>query len=253
MIRTEKLSKKFGGFEAVKDIDLDIKPGEIFGFLGPNGAGKTTTIRMLIGLLKPSSGKIFLNGYDLEKNPIAAKSMVGFIPDRPYIYEKLTAREFLGFVGGIYGMTEQVIDKKAPALLEFFDLKNWADELAEAFSHGMKQRLVYASALIHEPKIIIVDEPMVGMDPRGAKLLKDAFREFAHKEGKTIFMSTHTLEVAEELCDRIGIISKGQLIAQGTMAELRAQSKNQNASLEEIFLQLTAGQEIQELIQSLRA
>jgi len=134
MIRTEKLSKKFGGFEAVKDIDLDIKPGEIFGFLGPNGAGKTTTIRMLIGLLKPSSGKIFLNGYDLEKNPIAAKSMVGFIPDRPYIYEKLTAREFLGFVGGIYGMTEQEIDKKAPALLEFFDLKKLALGIGEAIS-----------------------------------------------------------------------------------------------------------------------
>jgi ABC-2 type transport system ATP-binding protein len=252
MIKTEKLTKKFGGFEAVKGVDLEVQPGEIFGFLGPNGAGKTTTIRMLIGLLKPTSGKVFIGGYDLEKNPISAKSLVGFIPDRPYIYEKLTAREFLNFVGGIYGMSEAEIDKRAPALLEFFDLKTWADELAESFSHGMKQRLVYAAALLHEPKVVIVDEPMVGMDPKGAKLLKDAFRNFAHKEGKTIFMSTHTLEVAEEVCDRIAIIMHGLIIAQGTMAELRNQARSKDANLEDIFLKLTGGEEVKDLIQGLR-
>jgi len=252
MIKTENLTKNFGNFEAVKSINLEVMPGEIYGFLGPNGAGKTTTIRMLIGLLKPTSGKVFIAGYDLERNPISAKSLVGFIPDQPYIYEKLTAREFLNFIGGIYGMKEAEIEQKAPGLLEFFDLKNWADELVESFSHGMKQRLVYASALLHEPKVVIVDEPMVGMDPRGARLLKDAFRDFAHQQGKTIFMSTHTLEVAEEVCDRIGIISRGQLIAQGTMAELRSQAKSTDANLEDIFLKLTGGEEDKELIQSLK-
>ena len=252
MIRTENLTKKFGIFLAVDNLNLEIEPGEIYGFLGPNGAGKTTTIRMLIGLLKPSSGKIYICGYDLEKNPITAKSLVGFIPDRPYIYEKLTAREFLNFIGGIYGMREEEVQERAPALLEFFDLSDWADELIESFSHGMKQRLVFASALLHDPKVIIVDEPMVGMDPKGARLLKDAFRRLAHKQGKTIFMSTHTLEVAEEVCDRIGIIDQGRLITQGTMDELRALAKSKEANLEEIFLKLTAGEEIQELIESLR-
>jgi len=253
MIKTEKLTKKFGRFVAVDAIDLEVKAGEIYGFLGPNGAGKTTTIRMLIGLLKPSSGKVYLAGYDLEKNPLSAKSLVGFIPDRPYIYEKLTAREFLSFIGGIYGMAQPEIDQKAPGLLEFFDLKDWADELVESFSHGMKQRLVYASALLHEPKVIIVDEPMVGLDPKGARLLKDAFRKLASKEGRAIFMSTHTLEVAQEVCDRIGIIMEGRLIAEGTMEELRSQAKTRDASLEDVFLKLTGGEEVQELIQSLRS
>ena len=252
MIKTEHLSKNFRNFTAVNDVNIEVKPGEIYGFLGPNGAGKTTTIRMLIGLLKPSAGKIFINGYDLVKNPISAKSMVGFIPDRPYIYEKLTGREFLNFIGGIYGMHPSEIEQKAPGWLEFFDLKNWADELAESYSHGMKQRLVFASALLHEPKAIIVDEPMVGLDPKGAKLLKDAFRELAHKQGRTIFMSTHTLEVAEEVCDRIGIISSGKLIAEGGMDELRGQAKSQGANLEDIFLKLTGGKEARELIQNLR-
>jgi len=252
MIKTEKLNKKYGNFVAVKDLSLDIPAGQIYGFLGPNGAGKTTTIRMLIGLLKPSSGKIFICGYDLEKNPISAKSLVGFIPDRPYIYEKLTAREFLHFIGGVYGMSEDEVEKKAPAQLEFFDLSDWADELIESFSHGMKQRLIFASALLHSPKVIIVDEPMVGMDPKGARLLKDAFRHLAHQEGKTIFMSTHTLEIAEQVCDRIGIISHGELIAEGTMEELRGIAREKDANLEEIFLKLTGGEEIQELLQSLQ-
>ena len=241
MIKTEQLTKKFGNFVAVDNVNLDLHPGEIFGFLGPNGAGKTTTIRMLIGLLKPTSGRVTIAGFDLEKNPISAKSLVGFIPDRPYIYEKLTALEFMSFIGGIYGMDQAEIDKKAPGLLEFFDLKDWADELAESFSHGMKQRLVYASAMLHDPKVIIVDEPMVGLDPKVARLLKDSFRSLAHEEGKTIFMSTHTLEVAEEVCDRIGIILHSQLIAEGTMDELRSQAKSKDANLEDIFSSSRAG------------
>ncbi len=252
MIRTERLSKKYGNFTALRELDLKIPAGEIYGFLGPNGAGKTTTIRMLMGLLKPTSGRVFLCGYDLEKNPISAKSLTGFIPDRPYIYEKLTAREFLHFIGGVYGMSEKEVEKMAPARLEFFDLKNWADELVESFSHGMKQRLVFAAALLHDPKAIIVDEPMVGMDPKGARLLKDAFVHLAHTEGKTIFMSTHTLEVAQEVCDRIGIVNQGKLIAEGTMEELRDFSKNRDADLEEIFLKLTGGEEIRELMKSLQ-
>jgi len=252
MIKTENLNKNFGNFPALKELSLEIPAGEIYGFLGPNGAGKTTTIRMLIGLLKPSSGRIYLCGYDLAKNPISAKSLVGFIPDRPYLYEKLTAREFLHFIGGVYGMSEGEVEKQAPAQLEFFNLKDWADELVESFSHGMKQRLVFASALLHDPRVIIVDEPMVGMDPKGARLLKDAFRRLAHQEGKTIFMSTHTLEIAQEVCDRIGIINQGELVAEGTMEQLRNLSKTKEANLEEIFLKLTAGEEIRELLESLQ-
>ena len=251
MIKTENLCKKYGNFTALKNLNLNVHPGEIYGFLGPNGAGKTTTIRILIGLLKPSSGRVYICGYDLSKNPISAKSLVGFIPDRPYLYEKLTAREFMHFIAGVYGMSEKDVEEKANALLEFFDLKGWADELIESFSHGMKQRLVFASAFLHEPRVIIVDEPMVGMDPKGARLLKDAFRKLAHKEGKTIFMSTHTLEIAEEVCDRIGIINQGELIAEGTMNELRELSRTKEAHLEEIFLKLTAGEDVQELLKSL--
>ncbi len=252
MIRTEQLTKKFGSFIAVDNLNLKIGSGEIYGFLGPNGAGKTTTIRMLIGLLKPTFGKVYICGYELEKNPITAKSLVGFIPDRPYIYEKLTAREFLNFVGGIYGMREKEVAERAPFLLEFFDLKGWENELVESFSHGMKQRLVFASALLHDPKVIIVDEPMVGMDPKGARLLKDSFKKLAHEQGKTIFMSTHTLEVAEEVCDRIGIINQGKLIAEGTMDELRKKAELEKGDLEDIFLKLTAGEEEKELIESLK-
>ena len=251
MIKTEKLTKKYGNFTATRDLDLDIQPGEIYGFLGPNGAGKTTTIHMLIGLLKPTSGKISICGYDLSKNPISAKALVGFIPDRPYIYEKLTATEFLHFIGGIYGMTEPEVEKQAPIQLEFFDLKAWANELVESFSHGMKQRLVFASALLHDPRVIIVDEPMVGMDPKGARLLKESFRKLAHDQGKTIFMSTHTLEIAEEVCDRIGIILEGKLIAEGTMSELRKVALAKEAHLEEIFLKLTGGEDMRELLESL--
>jgi ABC-2 type transport system ATP-binding protein len=252
VIITEDLTKDYGRFRAVDHVSLHVQPGEIYGFLGPNGAGKTTTIRMLIGLLKPSKGRIVLAGHDLAREPVSAKSQVGFVPDRPFLYEKLTAEEFLRFIAGLYGISTQDTEERIPDLLNFFDLSDWSNELIESFSHGMKQRLVMAAAMIHRPKIIIVDEPMVGLDPRGARLLKEVFRRMARHDGCAIFMSTHTLEIAEQMCDRIAIIQEGRVIAQGTMDELRAKAENKEAGLEEIFLRLTGGENMHEIIESLK-
>jgi ABC-2 type transport system ATP-binding protein len=251
MIQLEHVSKQFGAFTAVHDLHLRIASGEIFGFLGPNGAGKTTTIRMLMGLLKPTSGRIVLGGYDLATAPLAAKAMSAFVPDRPYLYEKLTGREFLGFIGGLYRVEPALCGKRIDESLHFFSLNDWGDELIESYSHGMKQRLVVAAALLHDPQIFVVDEPMVGMDPIGARLFKSLLRSLTLK-GKTIFMSTHSLEVAEELCDRIGIILGGKLIALGTLAELRQQAGSE-ARLEDIFLKLTAAPDMLDVIEALRA
>jgi len=252
MILVENLVKEYSGFRAVKGINLHVEPGEIYGFLGPNGAGKTTTIRMLIGLLHPTSGRIVIDGHDLKKDPIKAKQVVGFVPDRPYIYQKLTANEFLRFIAGIYKVDEDVAERRIPELLEFFELSEWADELIESYSHGMKQRVVMSAALLHKPKVIIVDEPMVGLDPKGARLLKETFRRLGD-EGVTIFMSTHTLEVAEELCGRISIIRKGEIVAEGTMDELRkAAHSGKEEHLESIFLSLTGGDDMQQVIKVLK-
>ncbi len=252
MIITENLTKYYGRHRAVEDVSLHVKAGEIYGFLGPNGAGKTTTIRMLIGLLLPTKGRIILAGHDLAKEPVAAKSKVGFIPDRPFLYEKLTAEEFLRFIAGLYGIPQEQTEERIPDLLRFFDLSDWSNELIESFSHGMKQRLVMASAMIHKPRIIIVDEPMVGLDPRGARLLKEVFRRMAQEDGCSIFMSTHTLEIAEQMCDRIAIIHEGKIIAEGTMDQLRAQAEQKEAGLEEIFLRLTGGEDMRDIIESLK-
>jgi ABC-2 type transport system ATP-binding protein len=251
VIRTVNLCKDYGGFRAVDQVNLAVKAGEIFGFLGPNGAGKTTTIRMLIGLLRPTSGQVFIDDHDLSKHPVEAKSVVGFIPDRPYLYEKLTGEEFLEFMAGLYGVNGSEVGKRITELLRFFDLTDWRRELIESYSHGMKQRLVMASALIHRPKAIIVDEPMVGLDPRGARLLKDAFKKLA-SEGVAIFMSTHTLEIAERMCDRLAIINEGRIIAEGSMEQLRGQAKaGERSDLEEIFLSLVGREDMQEIIESL--
>ena len=252
MIRTENLTKDYSGFRAVDDVSLHVKPGEIFAFLGPNGAGKTTTIRMLIGLLKPTSGRIIIDGHDLAREPVAAKSAVGFIPDRPYLYEKLTGEEFLRFMAGLYGVNSQKTEERIADLLRFFDLADWGQELIESYSHGMKQRLVMASALIHQPKAIIVDEPMVGLDPRGARLLKETFRRLA-RQGCSIFMSTHTLEIAEQLSDRLAIIHEGKILAQGTMTELRRLAQGpDHANLEEVFLSLIGAEDTKDVIESLK-
>jgi ABC-2 type transport system ATP-binding protein len=249
MIQLEHLSKRFGAFTAVHDLNLNIAEGEIFGFLGPNGAGKTTTIRMMMGLLRPTTGRVILGGYDLAVDPLSAKAISAFVPDRPYIYEKLTGREFLSFVGGLYQVPSD--QERIEESLSFFSLIDWGDELVESYSHGMKQRLVVASALLHDPKIIVVDEPMVGMDPIGARLFKALLRSLTLK-GKTIFMSTHSMEVAEELCDRIGIILGGKMIALGTLDELRRQAGSESG-LEDIFLKLTAAPDMLDVIEALRA
>ena len=240
MISIQQLTKQFGSFTAVDAVDLDVNPGEIHGFLGPNGAGKTTLIRMIAGLLKPTSGRIFVNGHDLAARPEAAKASLGFIPDRPYIYEKLTAGEFLRFHAGLYGMNGNGLDQRVREMLDLFELGRWEHELVESFSHGMKQRF------LHRPQAVLVDEPMVGLDPRGAKLIKSVFRRMS-EHGVAILMSTHTLEVAQEMCDRISIILKGKIIARGTVDELRAMAGSENEELTPVFLKLTGGSGLQEL------
>ena len=237
MIELHGLTKRYGSFTAVDGIDLSVPTGEIFGFLGPNGAGKTTTLRMIAGILQPSAGTVEIGGIDLAKNPTEAKSKLGFIPDRPFIYEKLTGQEFLTFVAGLYGQEGPEIERRGAELMALFDLEDWANQLVESYSHGMRQKLIIASAFIHRPEVIVVDEPMVGLDPKAARILKDLFREFV-KRGNTIMMSTHTLEVAETLCDRIAIIQSGRIRALGTLAELR-ESHRGDTRLEEIFLALT--------------
>ena len=246
MISLQHLVKTYGTFKAVDDVSLDVAPGEIHGFLGPNGAGKTTTLRMIAGLLKPTAGRIVVNDHDLAKEPEAAKMSLGFIPDRPFIYEKLTAGEFLRFHAGLYGIDGIGVGDRVHEMLDLFELGRWENELVEAFSHGMKQRLVMSAAFLHRPQSVVVDEPMVGLDPRGARLIKDVFRRMSQK-GVAILMSTHTLEVAQEMCDRISIILKGKIIARGTVDELRTQSGGGDAHLTEVFLKLTGGSGLQEI------
>jgi len=251
MLQLQGVVKRYGKFTAVGGVTLDVHRGEIFGFLGPNGAGKTTTIRMVAGVLRPSEGRILVGGDDLHHHPARAKAKVGYIPDRPYLYEKLSGGEFLRFVAGLWGKNGADAEARADRLLELFSLTPWKDELIESYSHGMRQKILISSALIHQPEVIVVDEPMVGLDPRSARLLKDLMRTFV-RQGGTVFLSTHTLEVAEALCDRIAIISQGEIIAQGTMDELRAQAHAGGAHLEEIFLKVTGGEDMADVIESLR-
>jgi len=236
MITLSHVEKRYGAFQALQPLDLEVRDGEVFGFLGPNGAGKTTTIRMLSGVLKPTAGTIHVDGIDIIEDPVESRRRIGYIPDRPYLYEKLTAREFLEFVGGIYGVDAATIRARGDALLAENDLLDRADELVEAYSHGMKQRLVLSSALLHEPRLLIVDEPMVGLDPAGKRRIKDKFREVADS-GRTVFLSTHSLDTAQEVCDRVGILYKGRLVALGTVAELI--DARGTADLEQVFLQIT--------------
>jgi len=251
MLRLDNIVKRYGGFTAVAGLSLSVQQGEIFGFLGPNGAGKTTTIRMVAGVLRPTAGRIEIGGMELGTDPAGAKSRIGYIPDRPFLYEKLSGGEFLRFVAGLWGKDGPEADARADRLLELFQLAAWKNELIESYSHGMRQKLLISSALVHQPELIVVDEPMVGLDPRSARLLKDLLRRFVD-QGGTVFLSTHTLEVAEALCDRIAIISGGEVIAEGTMDELRAQSHAGGAHLEEIFLKVTGGEDMAGVIESLR-
>jgi ABC-2 type transport system ATP-binding protein len=238
MIELKNITKKYDEFIAVNNLNLSVEKGEIFGFIGPNGAGKTTTIKMMGGILAPTAGTVVIAGVRMDENPEKAKSKIGFIPDRPYLYEKLTGMEFLRFTADLYNVDEKAFFRKAEEKLSLFSLTDWPDELIEAYSHGMKQRLIMAAALIHDPEVIIVDEPTVGLDPAAVKMLKELFKQLA-AEGVTIFMSTHTLKVAEDICGRIGIIRKGELIAAGTTEDLKRESHITDADLEQVFLSLT--------------
>ena len=249
MIEAIHLSKEYNGLLAVDDLNLQVG-NELFVFLGPNGAGKTTTIKMMTGLQKPTSGTVKIEGYDLLEQPIEAKQQFGLVPDTPVLYEKLTLKEFLQFIAKLYNVENNTFKRRFANLIELFDLENRTNDLIQDFSHGMKQKSILAAALIHDPKVLFLDEPTVGLDPKSARNLKDLLRGLVEK-GTTIFMSTHILEIAEAMCDRVAIIDKGKLIACGTMQELRLQSRQKEQSLEEIFLELTGGSEYDEVLKYL--
>jgi len=235
MIEIRNLTKKYGDFTAVDDISLSVSPGEIYGFLGPNGAGKTTTIRILAGLSLPTSGMVRVAGMDIGSDGVRTKAILGYVPDRPYLYEKLTGRELLEFVVNLYGREWRDCETRALDLLRYFDIAGWTNSRIENYSHGMKQKLVIISALVHDPAVLVVDEPMVGLDALAQKQVKTLLRRLAGEQ-KTIFLTTHTMSVAEAVCDRIGILHRGRIVATGTTAELKS-----NRALEDVFLELTYG------------
>lgn len=246
------LTKTFGNFTAVDNIDIQLSKGEIFGFLGPNGAGKTTTIKILAGLLEADRGKVKINDFDLNQHPGECKSLTGYIPDRPFIYEKLTGNEYLHFIASLYRHENvEEIHQATQKYLQLFDLLEWQDHLIEGYSHGMRQKLIMTSILMLNQPLIIVDEPMVGLDPKSARIVKELFKNRA-KQGGTIFLSTHSLEIAEELCDRIAIIVHGKIEAVGTIEALYRETKGSENNLENIFLQLTGAHELQQVVTALR-
>jgi ABC-2 type transport system ATP-binding protein len=245
------LTKHFGKLVAVRGLTMEVGAGEVFGFLGPNGAGKTTTIRMLTGLVRPTAGTAMVAGYDVAQQPLEVKRRVGFMAETPYLYPKLSGREFLAFMAGLYGVPPALARQRADRLLSLFELSDKADELVETYSHGMRQKLGLAGAMLHEPPVLFLDEPTSGLDPRSARLVKDLLVALVER-GHTVFLSTHVLEIAEHLCHRVGIIDHGQVVATGTLAELRNQAHRENDSLEDIFLQMTGGGEERELAAYLR-
>ena len=238
MIELRNVTKKFGSFTAVNSLTLQVKAGEFFGFLGPNGAGKTTTIKMMAGLFSPTSGEIVINGHDVVKDHLAAKQTIAYVPDQPFLYEKLTGREFLYFVGGLYKMAKGILHKRIEELIGHFEIGEWVDKRTEDYSQGMRQRITIAAAMIHDAKTFIIDEPMIGLDPRSAKIVRDTIKEQAQK-GVSIFMSTHSLPVAEELCDRIGIIKNGKLVFCDTQDKLQVYKQQYDGKFESVFLELT--------------
>jgi ABC-2 type transport system ATP-binding protein len=247
----ENLVKKYGTFTAVDDISITVQPGQILGFLGPNGAGKTTTIKLLAGLLKPDAGSIIINGYNIAEEPVKCKLHTGHIPDRPFLYEKLTGNEFLRFIASLYHMTTEKFEKNVNHLLDLFDLIDWQGHLIESYSHGMRQKLIMTSVFMLETPTIIVDEPMVGLDPKSARIVKELFKNHA-RIGGSIFLSTHSLEIAEELCGQIAIILNGRIKAIGNMETLRQKASLEESDLEEVFLELTEAEELTEVISALK-
>jgi ABC-2 type transport system ATP-binding protein len=250
IIQASGLTKRFGKLVAARDVTFEVGAGQVFGFLGPNGAGKTTTIRMLTGLVRPSSGSAQVAGFDVVSEPLEVKRRVGYLAETPYLYPKLSGREFLGFMGSLYQVPLPVARQRATRLLSLFELAEKADDLVETYSHGMRQKLALAGALLHEPPVLFLDEPTSGLDPRSARLVKDLLVGLVGR-GHTVFLSTHVLEIAEQLCHRVGIIDRGQVIATGTLEELRGQGEHA-VSLEDVFLRLTGGTEEQQLAAYLR-
>jgi ABC-2 type transport system ATP-binding protein len=251
LIEINNLLKRYGDKAAVNNVSLQVKAGEVFGFLGPNGAGKTTTIKVIVGLLQPTAGTVKVAGYDVQTQPLPAKAASGYVPDTPNLYAKLTGRELLRFVGDLYNLERKQVAQRTEELLQMFDLTAAADDTVDSYSHGMQQKASLAAALMHDPKVLVLDEPTVGLDPKSARLIKDILRQMAER-GAAIFLSTHILEIAERMCDRIGIINKGELIAVGTMEELRRLGKAGETSLEDIFLGLTGGAEEAEIAEILK-
>jgi len=251
IIQASGLTKRFGKLTAVRELTLEVGAGQVFGFLGPNGAGKTTTIRMLTGLVRPTSGSALVAGYDVTLEPREVKRRVGYLAETPYLYPKLSGREFLSFMAGLYEVPAAFARQRASRLLSLFELADRADELVETYSHGMRQKLALAGAMLHEPPVLFLDEPTSGLDPRSARLVKDLLVALVER-GHTVFLSTHVLEIAEQLCHRVGIIDRGQVVATGTLDELRQQAQRNAYSLEDIFLQLTGGSEERELAAFLR-
>ena len=251
LIETRNLVKRYGDKMAVNNVSFDVYGGEVFGFLGPNGAGKTTTIKMIVGLLQPTSGSVKVAGYDIQTQSMLAKAACGYVPDTPNLYAKLTGRELLRFVSDLYNLEKSQVARRIDELLRMFDLANAADDTVDSYSHGMQQKASLAAALMHDPKVLVLDEPTVGLDPKSARLIKDILRQLADR-GAAVMLSTHILEIAERMCDRIGIINKGQLVAVGTMDELRTLDKTGQTSLEDIFLSLTGGAEETEIADVLK-
>ncbi len=240
MIELMSLTKRYGAFTAVDGISLRIGAGRIYGLLGPNGAGKTTTLRMIAGILEPDEGTVRIAGHDIVREPMQARAVLGFVPDRPFVYDKLTGAELLRFTAGLHGQEGPAVERRIDELLELWDLLPWRDQLIEAYSHGMRQKLILSSALVHGPRVLVIDEPMVGLDPRSARLLKDLLRSYADGGG-TVLVSTHTLELAEVLCDELAVVDRGRVAASGSLGDLRRAAAAEEAGLEEIFLRITRG------------
>jgi ABC-2 type transport system ATP-binding protein len=238
VLELNDITKLYGKTRAVSHLNLKLEPGQLFGFIGPNGAGKTTTIKLIVGLLQATEGLITFEGLDIQKEPEKVKAKIGYIPDTPYLYDSLTGREFLRFVGSLFRVEEKSMNHKMGEIIERLEMKDWIDYRISEYSHGMRQKTTFASALLHEPRLLLVDEPMVGLDPKSARIVKEIFREMTG-EGKTVFISTHTLSLAEEICSLVGMMNSGKLTALGEVGELKSKAGLRDGTLEEAYLKLT--------------